>query len=202
MNEYIGTIINYVAVVLVMSLITWWYNSKHKRKVKKSPPQKEECSQGDNTSQGDNPEHVSIQRSGKDIVYIIWTFFDEMELACELSTEKDSVECFTVGFDGENGEIMMRVYVMTDRDMYQIIGQRKTFVPESNRDAAIRAINRYNMQTNAVSGCISEDSAVTFWIGRYTEGGAFSVEAFAREFGMVLAAAEDTTTQILNEVIT
>ncbi len=74
------------------------------------------------------------------IVSIIWTFFDEMELACELSTEKDSVECFTVGFDGENGEIIMRVYVMTDRDMYQIIGQRKTFVPESNRDAAIRAI--------------------------------------------------------------
>ena len=93
----------------------------------------------------------------------------------------------------------MRVYVMTDRDMYQIIGQQKTFIPESNRDAALRAINRYNMKSNAVSGCISEDGTVTFWIGRYTDGDAFSVDSFASEFNSVLAAAEDTNDIILKE---
>ena len=189
----IGNILTGIAPILVVSLLTWWCSSREKRKRNERKKASRETGKEPIGMQSTCTDTVS------DIVSILWTFFDEMETHSELTTEKDSVECFTVGFDGANGEIMMRVYVMTDCDMYQIIGQQKTFIPESNRDAAIRAINKYNMESNAVAGCISKDGAVTFWIGRYIDGDSFSVDSFAREFNSVLAAAEDTTEHILKE---
>ena len=185
----IGTIVGGTAPILVLILLTWWYSAREKRRRNEKR----------RASQVASKQPIAMRDTRQDIVSIIWTFFDEMETHFELTTEKDSVECFTVGFDGTDGEIMMRVCVMADREMYQIIGQQNTFITESNRDAAIRAINKYNMESNAVAGCISKDGAVTFWIGRYTDGGSFSVDSFAREFSMVLAAAEDTTGQILKD---
>ena len=195
----IGKILTGIAPVLVVIVLTWWCSVREKRKRNERRRRNEK----NNTSQETGKDPMTLQSTHtdpiSDIVSTMYVFFDEMGIAFDLSTEKDSVECFTIGFEGKNGEITMRVYVMTDRDMYQIIGQQKTFIPESNRDAALGAINRYNMEANTVSGCISADGTVTFWIGRYTDGNAFSIDSFAREFNSVLAATEDTTDQILKK---
>ncbi len=189
MNEHIGTIINGVAVMLVISLITWWYDLKHRRRKRKIASQKKISS----------TEKMSSQDKTADVISKIRHFLDSQELKYEQCTEKDSIESFSVGFEGENGEISMRVYVMPDQDMYQIIGQQKTFIPESDKDAALRAINRYNMCSNNVAGCISNDGAITFWIGRYADAETFSEVIFEIEFCTVLHEAECTTDILLKE---
>lgn len=189
----IGNILTGIAPVLVVSLLTWWYSAKEKRKLNKKKNLSQEAGTEPITTQSTCIEPLS------DIVSTMYIFFDEMGVPFELSTENDSVECFTVVIEGQHGEIMMHVNVMADRNMYQIIGQQKTFIPESDRDAAIRAINSYNMQAKAVSGYISEDGAVTFRIDRFIDGDAFSVDSFDREFDSVLAAVEDTLNHILKE---
>ena len=189
----IGNILTGIAPILVVSLLTWWYSSREKRKRNERKKSSQETGKEPIGMQSTCTDTVS------DIVSTMYVFFDEMDVPFELSTEEDSVECFTVGIEGRNGGIMMRVYVMADLNMYYIIGRQKTFIPVSNRDATIRAINRYNMQTDAVSGYISEDGTVTFRIGRFVDGDAFSVESFDREFNSVLAAAEDTTDEILKK---
>ena len=189
----IGSIVSGVALILVVSLLTRWYSSREKRKRNEKK----------NSSQEIGKEPIAMQstytHTVSDIVSTMYVFFDEMGVPFELTMEEDSVECFTVVIVGRNGDIMMRVNVMADRNMYQIIAQQKTFITESNKDAAIRAINRYNMQSNAVSGYISEEGTITFRIDRFIDGEAFSIESFDREFSMVLSAAEDTTNQILEE---
>ena len=189
----IGNILTGIAPILVVSLLTWWCSSREKRK----------RNERKKSSQETGKEPIGLQSTCtdtvSDIVSTMYVFFDEMGVSFELSAEEDSVECFTVVIEGRNGEIMIHVNVMAGRNMYQIIAQQKTFVPESDRDAAIRAINRYNMQSNAVSGCISEDGVITFRIGRFIDGDAFSIESFDREFSMVLKAAEDTTNHVLQE---
>ena len=185
----IGNILTGIAPILVVSLLTWWCSSREKRK----------RSERKNSSQETVKEPIAMQSTSMDIVSDMYIFFDEMGVSFELSAEEDSVECFTVVIEGRNGEIMIHVNVMADSNIYQIIAQQKNFVPESARDAAIRAINRYNIQSNAVSGWISDDGAITFQIGRFIDGDAFSIESFDREFSMVLAAAEDTTNHVLKE---
>lgn len=186
----IGHILVGLSGPIALSVVTWWYAAREKRR-------RERKKTSSRPSQETDYAPIAKENQREDIVDLMYYFFDEMEVEFELKTEKNSVECFTVGFDGTNGEIMMRVYVMTDRDMYQIIGQQKVFIPKSDRDAAIKAINRYNMQALAVSGCISEDGTVTFWMSRCTDGNSFTPESFDHEFSMVLAATEDITGQIL-----
>ncbi len=189
MNEHIGTIINGVAVMLMINLITWGYDLKHRRRKRMIVSQKKMASQ----------DKIYSQDKTDDVISKIRHFLDSQELKYEQCTEKDSIESFTVGFEGQNGEISMRVYVMPDQDMYQIIGQQKTFIPESDREAAFRAINRYNMCSNNVAGCISNDGAITFWIGRYADAETFSEVIFEIEFCNVLHEAEYTTHILLKE---
>ncbi len=189
MSGQIGTIINVVAVMLVISLITWWYNAKHRRRRRKIASQKKVSS----------TDKISSQDKRDDIISKIRKFLDSQELKYDQSTEKNSLESFTIGFEGQNGEISMRVYVMPDQDMYQIIGQQKTFIAESDRNAALRAINRYNMCSNNVAGCLSNDGSITFWIGRFADAETFSEDIFGIEFCNVLHEAEYTTDIILQE---
>ena len=189
----IGNILTGIVPILTVSLLTWWYSAREKRKRNERKKSFQENGKEPFATQVTATDIVS------DIVSTMYVFFDEMDVPFDLSEEEDSMECFTVDIEGRNGEIMMRVNVMGDRNMYQIIGRQKTFIPESDRDAAIRAINRYNTQTDAVSGCISEDGAVTFRIGRFIDENAFSVDSFSREFNSVVAAADTITGLILKE---
>ena len=137
----------------------------------------------------------------KDLTTMIRSFFDSQEWKYRQYAE-DSIESFMLGFTGLNEEILFRVDVMPNHDMYQIIGQSKTIIPVSNIERAIKAINRYNLRAKVVSGCIGEDGAITFWMGRNTDGNTFSEKAFGCDFDMVMREADTATAQIFKEALT
>lgn len=137
----------------------------------------------------------------RNLTTMIGSFFDSQEWKYRKYTENDSVESFLLGFTGDNEEILCRVDVMPSHNMYQIIGQSKTILPASNIDGAIKAINRYNLRAKVVSGCVSEDGSITFWMGRNTDGGSFSEDAFGCDFDMVMRETDMTTAHIFKEAM-
>ena len=140
-------------------------------------------------------------REHKNLTTMIRSFFDSQEWKYRQYADEDSIESFMLGFMGLNEEILFRVDVMPNHDMYQIIGQSKTIVPVSNIEGAIKAINRYNLRAKVVSGCIGEDGAITFWMGRNTDGDTFSEKAFGCDFDMVMREADTATAQIFKEAL-
>ncbi len=137
----------------------------------------------------------------KDLTTMIKNFFESQKWKYRQYIEEDSVDSFLLGFTGENEEVLFRVDVIPNHNMYQIIGQSKTIVPISNIDGAIKAINRYNLRAKVVSGCVSEDGSITFWMGRNTDGGTFSEEAFGCDFDMVMREVDLSTAYIFKEAI-
>lgn len=151
-------------------------------------------------SSGDASRNLS-QGEHKDITSTIRNFFDSQEWKYRQYTEEDSVESFMLGFTGLNEEIMFRVDVMPNRNMYHIIAQSETIIPQSNIDAAIKAINRYNLRAQVVSGCVSEEGNIIFWMGRNTDDGSFSEDAFGCDFRMVMREADTATAHIFKEAL-
>ena len=88
----IGKILTGIAPVLVVMVLTWWCSAREKRKRNEKKNTSQETGKDPITPQSIRTDSMS------DIVSTIYVFFDEMEVAFELSTEKDSVECFTIGF--------------------------------------------------------------------------------------------------------
>lgn len=141
------------------------------------------------------------QGEHKDMMSTIRNFFDSQEWKYHQYTEEDSVESFILGFTGLNEEIMFRVDVMPNRNMYHIIAQSETVIPPSNIDAAIKAINRYNLRARVISGCVSEEGNIIFWMGRNTDDGSFSEDAFDCDFHMVMREADTATAHIFKEAL-
>ena len=150
---------------------------------------------------GGDPVRNLSQGEQKDMTSTIRSFFDSQEWKYRQYMDEDSVESFMLGFNGLNEEIMFRVDVMPNRNMYHIIAQSKTVIPPSNIDAAIKAINGYNLRAQVVSGCVSEEGNIIFWMGRNTDDGSFSEEAFGCDFDMVMREADTATAQIFQEAL-
>ena len=140
-------------------------------------------------------------RENKDLTTMIRSFFDSQEWKYRQYSEEDFIESFMLRFTGLNEEILLRVDVIPNHNMYLIIGQSKTIVPVSNIEGAIKAINRYNLRAKVVSGCIGEDGTITFWMGRNTDGETFSEGAFGCDFDMVMREVDKATAHILKEAL-
>lgn len=106
-----------------------------------------------------------------------------------------------LGFNELNEEIMFRVDVMPNHNMYHIIAQSETVIPPSNIDVAIKSINRYSLRAHVVNGCVSEEGKIIFWMGRNTDDGSFSEDAFGCDFYMVMREADTATAQIFKEAL-
>lgn len=157
-------------------------------------------------SSGSNEENRSLIQSSesgeqKNMTDIIRNFFDSQDWKYNIDSEDDSVESFMLGFTGVNEEIMFCVNVMPNQNMYQIIGQSKTVIPLPNIEAAVRAINRYNLKAKVVCGCVGEDGSINFWMGRNTDGDTFSEEAFSCDFEMVMRVVDTATSLIFKEAL-
>lgn len=137
----------------------------------------------------------------QDVTTMIRTFFDSRQWKYRMYTEEDSVVSFALAFRGDNEETMFRIDVMPNNNIYHIIGQSNTTIPTSNVNAGIRAINQYNLRAKVVSGCVCDNGAITFWLGRNTDGGTFSEDAFSYDFDMVMRAVDDESAHIFKEAM-
>lgn len=155
---------------------------------------------------GNSEENRSLTQSlesggAKDMTTMIRSFFDSQEWKYRQYSEEDSVESFLLVFSGVNEEIMLRVDVMPNRNVYHIIAQSKTVIPPFNFDAALKAINSYNLQAQVVSGCVSDEGNIVFWMGRNTDDGSFSENAFGCDFHMVMREVDVETAHIFKEAM-
>ncbi|MDE6644229.1 MAG: hypothetical protein K2K27_09050 [Muribaculaceae bacterium] len=60
-------------------------------------------------------------------------------------------------------------------------------------------MNKYNLRAQVVSGCISREGDIIFWLGRNTDGNAFSEQAFAMDLDMVFKEADEEIAQIYKQ---
>lgn len=143
----------------------------------------------------------SISETPQDVISMIRNFFAAQGWKYRHYTEEDSVESFMLGFTGLNEEITFRVDVLPNRGSYHIIAQSETVIPTPNIDTAIKAINRYNLRALIVSGCVSEEGNIIFWMGRNTNDGSFSEDAFDCDFRMVMREVDTATAHIFKEAL-
>ena len=137
----------------------------------------------------------------QDMTTMIRGYFDSRQWKYRMYTEEDSVVSFILVFKDDNEEVRFRVVVMPNSNMYQIIGQLNIVIPTPNIDAGIRAINNYNFRARIVSGCVSDEGNIIFWLGRNTDGGTFSEDAFSLDFDMVMREVDYESAQIFKKAM-
>lgn len=131
-----------------------------------------------------------------EVIETIKTYFDSLEWKYDVNTDNESMQTIETGVNARNEKINIRVRVFPSKSRYQILCQPLTTIAPEHLDEAIAAINDFNCSSATVSGCIGNKGNIVFWLGRNTDGDAFSAEAFEADFDDVLSAADFETAQI------
>lgn len=142
------------------------------------------------------PPYSSSERK---IENVIKGYFDKQEWHYRMYTDEDSIITFRLGFYGDNEKLMLQVNVLPNNDIYQISCRSDTKLPQNIISNGIIAMNDYNLRANVVSGCISPEGNIIFWLGRNTDGNTFSEQAFSIDCDMVIKEADDETAQIYKQ---
>lgn len=130
-----------------------------------------------------------------EIIEIIKADFDSMEWEYKVETRDDRVLIRT-GMEGKNEMINICIRIFPAQNRYQILCVPDTAIVKEHIDRAIAAMNEFNLFSSTVCGCIGYQGDIGFWLGRHTNGGAFSSETFDADFRAVLLAADNETAQI------
>lgn len=154
------------------------------------------CSHQEKESSKELTQYTSIDRKIEDVIK---GYFDKQEWHYRMYTDEDSIINFRLGFNGDNEKLMLQVNVWPNNVFYQIICQSETTLPQNNISNGIIAVNNYNLRAYVVSGCISPEGNIIFWLGRNTEGNTFSEQAFAVDFDMVIKETDKETAQIFKQ---
>lgn len=94
---------------------------------------------------------------------------------------------------------MLKVDILPDNAIYHIVCQSETKLPQENMNDGIISMNNYNLKASVVSGCISSEGSIIFWLGRNIDGNTFSEQAFAVDFDMVIKETDNVTAHIFKE---
>lgn len=136
-----------------------------------------------------------------EILEIIKADFDSMGWKYEVETNDERVLIKT-GMEGKNEMIYICIRIFPAQNRYQILCMPDTAISKDHIDGAIAAMNEFNLFSSTVCGCIGYQGNIAFWLGRHTNGGAFSPEAFDADFRAVLLAADNETAQIYKKAHT
>lgn len=132
----------------------------------------------------------------------IKNYLDSMGWKYELETEDDGdTNIIYTGIEGDNESIRIRVIVYVRSCMCQVACQSETIVSKECIPGAIFAMNEFNLRARIVSGCVTDKGAITFWLGRNTDGDTFSEEAFGADFDMLLKVTDRETAQIFKKAV-
>lgn len=156
------------------------------------------CSHQENKSSKELDQYPSSERKMEDVIK---NYFDKQDWHYRVHTEEDSIISFQLGFNGENEKVLLRVDVLPNNAIYQIISHSETKLPKDKINDGIIAINNYNIKANIVSGCIGTEGNIIFWLGRNIDGNTFSEQAFATDFDMVIQTADYETAQIYKQAL-
>ena len=115
--------------------------------------------------------------------------------------DEDSIITFRLGFNGDNEKLMLKVDVMPDNAIYSIVCESETKLSQENINNGIIVMNDYNLKAQVVSGCISSEGDIIFWLGRNIDGNTFSEQAFAVDFNLVIRETDDETAQIYKQAL-
>ena len=136
-----------------------------------------------------------------EIIEIIKADFDSMGWKYEVETRDERVLIQT-GMEGKNEMINICIRIFPAQNRYQILCVPDTAIAKEHIDGAIAAMNEFNLFSSTVCGSIGYEGNIVFWLGRHTNGGAFSTDAFDTDFRAVLLAADNETAQIYKKALT
>lgn len=132
----------------------------------------------------------------------IKSYFDSEKWKYELeSQDDDTCHTFYIGFTGHHEELRFRINVFPDNKICQIICRSETKIDSEYLVGASHAINEFNLHSKLVCGCVGDNGAIAFWLGRNTDGDTFSKEAFAADFDIVFRVTDNETAQILKRAM-
>lgn len=134
------------------------------------------------------------------VIETIKEYFDSKGWNYNTETESNSVIIMLLVFGQPEDRILLRIRVFMDDKAYEIAGQSDVRISPDKIVEAYNTVNDFNTRSRAVCGCITDDGGIIFWIGRVTDGDAFSLESFEREFDMIYKAADIATSQIYTQV--
>lgn len=170
-------------IILVMTLTSLLFSS---------------CSHRGNSSK---PELTGSPSGKQKIEDVVRGFFDKQEWKYQRYIDEDSVITFRLGINGENETFMLNVHIFPDNDLYQIVGRTETTLPQDAIKNGMIAMNDYNMESSVVSGYITTEGNIIFWLGRNIDGNTFSEKAFSADFYMVTKETDDETAQIYKHAL-
>ena len=156
------------------------------------------CSHTEKPSPKDFKQTTSL---GMNIEDVIKGYFDKNDWHYRKYIDEDSVITYVLRFNGNYEKLLFHVNIIPQDDIYEIICQSKTVLAQKDIDKGIIAINKYNYKTQVVSGCISPEGNIIFWLGRNIDGNTFSEQVFAVDLDMVFKEADDETAQIYKQAL-
>jgi hypothetical protein len=136
-----------------------------------------------------------------EIIEIIKADFDSMGWKYEVETHDERVLIKTV-MEGKNEMIYICIRIFPAQNRYQILCMPDTTIAKEHIDGAIAAMNEFNLFSSTVCGSIGYEGNIVFWLGRHTNGGVSSTDAFDTDFRAVLLAADNETAQIYKKAHT
>lgn len=154
------------------------------------------CSHQENESSKEIAQYSSSERKIEDVIK---SYFDKQEWHYRMCTDDDHIITFRLGFNGDNEKLMLKVDVLPDNAIYHIVCQSETKLSQENMNDGIISMNNYNLKASVVSGCISSEGSIIFWLGRNIDGNTFSEQAFAVDFDMVIKETDNVTAHIFKE---
>lgn len=144
-------------------------------------------------------EGTAIYAGNCKIKDVIQKYFDKRRWKYKMFTDENSAIRFQLGFTANNETVFINVNIFPNNEIYEINCHSETKLPQELIYHGIAAINNYNLSAKVVSGCISPNGDIIFWLGRNTDGNTFSEEAFAIDFEMVIRETDYETAQIYKQ---
>lgn len=140
--------------------------------------------------------HNSENRNIEDVIQ---GYFDKRKWKYHMHTDENSTIRFKLGFTANNEKVFLDVNIFPHNKIYEINCHSETKLPQELVYRGIAAINNYNLSARVVSGCVSPNGDIIFWLGRNIDGNTFSEEAFAIDFEMVIRETDYETAQIYKQ---
>lgn len=151
-------------------------------------------------------ETEATEKAGKetreDIIKMIKSYFDKAQWKFTQEYGEDDPACFISYFNGETEKDVTMIVRVYSNNTYSIIGcASKVVIPENHFSEGYKAVNEYNLHTPLVCCTLDPDGRIIFWLGRNTDGQAFSEEAFATDFSVILNEADEETSNIFKQAM-
>ena len=147
-----------------------------------------------------NAQTVDETRLKDDVAEMIRQYFESKKYKYDMEVE-DTIK-FLLGIECENEQLWIAVFVIPEELRYLILVQPKTTIPQEYIEYSLIPINDFNHSSFMVGADIDmADGQLNFGMGRNTDNGAFSKEAFIADFRGLLKAADNETAQILKKAI-